>query len=142
MYKFETSYVSPHFKLEENNCPVVRAIDAIEGDYVINKYGHIRSDFAILTETNSQAEMAKALLSMQNSYNENSSQFDGMTFEQMVAVMRPRWCQLPGEVDRFEQYLIDNALDFYKQLRAEEERKNPEDVPDKPAVINPDVSYE
>ena len=136
MYRFKSFSDSPHVYLEVNNQPVVRAIDAVEGDFVINKFGHIRSDFAVLTETNSSAEMAKALMSMQSAYNDNSSQFDGMTFEQMVGVLRPRWCQLPGEVDRFEQYLIDNALDFYKSLRAKEELKNPEDVPEKPAVID------
>ena len=42
-----------------------------------------------------------------------------MTLNRWSAV-RPRWCQLPGEVDRFEQYLIDNALEFYKNLRKDE----------------------
>lgn len=96
------------------------AVDAVEGDFVINKYGHIRSDFAVLAESNNTLEMARALEQMKASYEASSSQFDGMTFEQMVATVRPRWCQLPNEVDRFEQYLIDNALEFYKTLRKDE----------------------
>ena len=95
-----------------------RSIDFVGEDFVVNKYGHIRSDFAVLVDTNTTAELAKALSQMQAAYQENSSQFDGMTFEQMVATVRPRWCQLPGEVDRFEQYLIDQALDFYKELKS------------------------
>lgn len=121
-----------------------RLIDANDGDFVINAFGHIRSDFAVLTDTNNSIELSKALMAMETAYQENSSQFDGLTFEQMVKVVRPRWCQLPGEVDRFEQYLIDEALDFYKKLRQDEidavenEEGAPEGaVPRTPATLAP-----
>lgn len=120
MYNFKGSYNSSCPVLKDKTQPIVRAIDSNDGDFVLNKYGHVRSDFAVLTDTNDSVELAKALANMQQMYNENSSQFDGLTFEQMVKAVRPRWCQLPGEVDRFEQYLIDEALDFYNKLRNEE----------------------
>lgn len=113
------------------------AVDSVDGDFVINKYGHIRSDFAVLAESNNTLEMARALEQMRASYEASSSQFDGMTFEQMVATVRPRWCQLPNEVDRFEQYLIDNALDFYKKLRADELDALKEENVDTTSVENP-----
>lgn len=106
---------------------IERVVDAVEDSFVINKYGHIRSDFAVLTDTCEANEFASMLSKMQAAYQDNSSQFDGMTFEEMITSIRPRWCQLPGEQDRFEQYLIDNALDFYKRLRAQEEQKLEDD---------------
>lgn len=120
VYNFQGRFNMLSRSIKDKTQPVVRAIDCNDGDFVKNKYGHIRSDFAVLTETNDSVELAKALSQMQAMYAENSSQFDGMTFEQMVKAVRPRWCQLPGEVDRFEQYLIDEALDFYKKLREDE----------------------
>lgn len=137
MYKYIAS--CPSFKAEVvNNQPVKVAVDAVEDSFVLNKYGHIRSDFAVLAESSSNLEMARALQQMQSMYEESSSQFDGMTFEEMVNAVRPRWCQLPNEVDRFEQYLIDNALDFYKKLRADEEdtlKDEGVETPSKPATL-------
>ena len=116
------------------NQPQIRAFDAIDGDFVINAYGHIRSDFATLVDSNDANEMARALQSMQASFAENSHLYDGMTFEEIVKTIRPRWCQFPGEVDRFEQYLIDEALDFYKELR--DASKNEDDYEEKPATLS------
>lgn len=140
MYKFIKKAISSASYLKSNNQPLVRAIDAVSEDFVINKYGHIRSDFAVLTDTTSNLEFARALANMQAQYQSDSSQFDGMTFEQMVKAVRPRWCQLPGEVDRFEQYLIDQALDFYNKLRADEKSMLEEEdaesaVPNNPATL-------
>ena len=121
MYKFISKYSSTSSKpIVVKNQKQSRSLDVIKEDFVINKFGHIRSDFAVLTDSCSNLEFAKALSQMQAQYDQSSSQFDGMTFEQMVSTVRPRWCQLPGEVDRFEQYLIDNALEFYKNLRKDE----------------------
>lgn len=120
MYKFISKSYNGSKGIAVSNQTVIRAVDSIEDDVVINKYGHVRNDFAILMDTSDGMEFARALANMQSAYEQNSSQFDGMTFEQMVSAVRPRWCQLPGEVDRFEQYLIDNALEFYKNLRQDE----------------------
>ena len=142
MYKFVKNSFSGSKGIAVSNQKIVRAGDSIEDDVVINKYGHVRNDFAILMDTSDGMEFARALANMQSAYEQNSSQFDGMTFEQMVSSVRPRWCQLPGEVDRFEQYLIDNALEFYKNLRKDEisnledEGVNAESVK-KPATLAP-----
>lgn len=145
MYKFKGNALHSAKSILVNNKPVVRAIDCVEGSFMVNKYGHIRSDFAVLTETTSGLEFAKALQNMQNCFVENSSQFDGLTFEEMVALVRPRWCQLPGEVDRFEQYLIDNALEFYKNLRKDEvnaieDEGGNADLLKKPATLAPETT--
>lgn len=142
MYKFEQKSFSGSKSISINNQLVVRPIDCIEDDVIINQFGHVRNDFAVLMDTSNGLEFARALSNMQAAYESNSSQFDGMTFEQMVSVVRPRWCQLPGEVDRFEQYLIDNALDFYKSLREDEVSALDEEGVDtesfkKPATLSP-----
>lgn len=128
------SYTQP---VTIKNQVVKVAVDAVEGDFVINKYGHIRSDFAVLAESNNTLEMARALEQMRASYEQSSSQYDGMNFEQMVATVRPRWCQLPNEVDRFEQYLIDNALEFYKTLRKDEISNLKDEDIDTSSIENP-----
>ena len=138
MYKFVNRVFNASPSIVVKNQKIERAIDCVEDSFVLNKYGHIRSDFAILVETSSQLEYAKALQNMQVAYEESSSQFDGMTFEEMVKCVRPRWCQLPGEVDRFEQYLIDEALDFYKKLRADEEQK----LEDDEQTVNPPATLQ
>lgn len=80
-----------------------------------NSEGFIRNDFSQLMERETQVGYMRALQAMQAYTEEHSN--EGKTFEEIVREVRPRWCQLNGEVDRFEQYLIDNALDFYKKLR-------------------------
>lgn len=86
--------------------------------YEFNEGGFIRNDFSQLQERENELGFARALSQMREYVEENTN--DGKTFEEIVASVRPRWCQLNGEIDRFEQYLIDNALDFYKKLRDKE----------------------
>lgn len=93
-----------------------RAFDTFESQgYEYNVCGFIRNDFSQLQERENELGYMRALAQMQEYYEENSN--EGKTFEEIIATVRPRWCQLNGEVDRFEQYCIDNALDFYKKLR-------------------------
>ena len=118
MYKFIPNKPVQLVVVEDNNQIVTRSYEKFdENSFVVNKFGHIRSDFAVLMESNSSAEMAKVLSRMQADFVSSSSRYDGMSFEEIVTSYKPRWCQMPGEVDRFEQYLIDNALDFYKKLK-------------------------
>lgn len=83
--------------------------------YEYNSHGFIRNDFSQLQERENQLGYMRALSQMQEYVEQHSN--EGKTFEEIVREVRPRWCQLNGEVDRFEQYLIDNALEFYKKLR-------------------------
>ena len=81
--------------------------------YEFNSNGFIRNDFSQLQERENDLGYLRALSAMQEFSSEHSN--EGKTFEQIIAEVRPRWCQLNGEVDRFEQYVIDNALDYYQK---------------------------
>lgn len=93
-----------------------RAFDSFSQlGYEFNDGGFIRNDISQLNERENSIGYMRALSQMQEYVEEHSN--EGKTFEEIVASVRPRWCQLNGEVDRFEQYCIDNALDFYKKLK-------------------------
>lgn len=83
--------------------------------FELNAKGFIRNDFSQLMERENQLGFMRALQAMQEYSEDNSN--DGKTFEEIVRSVRPRWCQLNGELDRFEQYCIDNAIDFYQRLK-------------------------
>lgn len=83
--------------------------------YEYNSAGFIRNDFSQLQERENELGYLRALSAMQEYTAEHSN--EGKTFEEIVREVRPRWCQLNGEVDRFEQYVIDNALDYYRKLK-------------------------
>lgn len=122
-----------------------RAFDTFSSQgYERNASGFIRNDFSQLQERENELGMMRALSQMQEYVAEHSN--EGKTFEEIVAAVRPRWCQLNGEVDRFEQYCIDNALEFYRKLKDEQSvpghiaKETMEgsgvEVPDKPAVVS------
>lgn len=99
-----------------------RAFDSFSSlGYEYNAAGFIRNDFSQLNERENELGFLRALSQMRD-YSELDSN-KGKTFEQIVSEIRPRWCQLPGEVDRFEQYCIDNALDYYKRLKDAETKE-------------------
>lgn len=98
-------------------------IDCPRGSYSRNSSGFIRNDFSELMDSQDSLSMSRALQKMQeyaNSEPDNSKK----TFEEIVAMVRPRWCQSPAEMDRFEVYCIDNALETYSKLKnLDEEQK-------------------
>lgn len=99
-----------------------RAFDSFSSmGYEYNAAGFIRNDFSQLNERENQIGFLRALSEMREFTEVDSNK--GKTFEQIVSEIRPRWCQLPGEVDRFEQYCIDNALDYYKRLKDAETKE-------------------
>lgn len=89
--------------------------------YEFNAAGFIRNDFSQLQERENELGYLRALSAMQE-YSEQHSN-EGKTFEEIIREVRPRWCQLNGEVDRFEQYVIDNALDYYRKLKDKETKE-------------------
>lgn len=116
-------YIRKNFHRHVSVSGSVRAFDnAVSLGYEFNESGFIRNDFSQLQERENEVGYLRALSQMREYVEQNSN--EGKTFEQIVAAVRPRWCQLNGEVDRFEQYLIDNALDFYKKLRDDGSKQN------------------
>lgn len=94
----------------------IRAFDSFDSQgYEFNHNGFIRNDFSQLQERENSVGFLRAVAQMQEYANEDTNK--GKTFEQIVAEIRPRWCQLNGEIDRFEQFCIDNAIQFYRELK-------------------------
>lgn len=88
---------------------------SVVSDYVINEAGHIRSDFAVLNETNDALAMQK-LLGRVMAYSEVDVN-KGKSLQQILSEIKPRVAETPAELDRFEKYCIDNALAFYRSLK-------------------------
>lgn len=101
-------------------------------DYVTNTSGFLRSDFAVLNQTNDELEMARVLARMQEV---NPEPNPDRPFEEILKSIKPRWCELPNEMDRFEQYCINNSLEYYrKYLPDGDETPDTEDLSAAPAV--------
>lgn len=111
---------SPHVsgKLLERSFDRVAALD-----FTVNKYGHIRSQFSVLMESNDSLEQARVLNAMQE-LTSNEPNNEGRSFRDLVREIKPRWCDTPAELDRFEQYCIENALEFYKTFESAEPPKS------------------
>lgn len=80
-----------------------------ECGFEYNEFGHIRSDFASLVNSQSLLVMQNAanrLKELQALEPDNSNK----TFEEVVASVRPRWCQSPKQMIEFQQYLLDNKI--------------------------------
>lgn len=96
----------------------IRIFDSENPDFTLNDDGHIRNDFSTLMAREDSRSMALALSRLRE-FDSQSNLPKGCTFEQAVKLIRPRWCQSPAEMDRFETYLIDNALDLYRKLKSD-----------------------
>lgn len=101
-----------------NKQRVIRVYDSQAGEYSVNSHGFLRSDFSELNAREDAYRYAAALSRMQE-LDAQSNLPENATLEDAVRLVRPRWCQSPAELDRFEQYCIDNALDFYNKLKSD-----------------------
>lgn len=117
MYVNKSVSVTHSAKVVVNGVRVIRAFDSQSGQYSVNANGHLRSDFAELMAKQDTISMQRALQHMQELQANEVNIPQDATFEDVCKLVRPRWCQSPAELDRFEQYCIDNALDFYKSLK-------------------------
>lgn len=122
MYKFNKPYQIAVNPVLVHGVRVKRVYECNQSDFALNSSGFIRNDFSTLVETEDRYMMSVVLSRMQELSNEKDN--SNKSFEELVRAIRPRWCQSPAEMDRFEQYCIDNALEFYKKLKAD----TPDDV--------------
>lgn len=117
------SNFSPTFGNDNKDLNSRILIDCPRGSYSRNSSGFIRNDFSELMDSQDALSMSRALQKMQE-YANNEPDNSKKTFEEIVAMVRPRWCQSPAEMDRFEVYCIDNALETYSKLKnLDEEQK-------------------
>lgn len=98
-----------------------------ECGFEFNEFGGIRSDFAILVNSQSLLVMQQAanrLREIQALEPDNSSK----SFEDIVREIRPRWCQSPKQIMEFQKYLIDNRIkpleEEVERLRVEKEQQD------------------
>ena len=122
MYNNRFGTLSSGMPFKVNKHVVVRAFDSsLVSDYTVNSCGYLRSDFSELNERNDSLSMARLLARLQEVSEDDSNK--GKSFEELLDMLRPRSCQTPAELDRFEQYCIDKALDFYNNLKKSEVAK-------------------
>lgn len=123
MYKGKINFFRHSSPIKKNGIRVIRVFDSQSGLYSVNSNGFLRSDFAELNAREDNLSYAAALSRMRELDSSNNLPINA-TLEDAVRLVRPRWCQSPAELDRFEQYCIDNALDFYNKLK----ENTPDDV--------------
>lgn len=112
---YQSNFV-PSAESQQNDLHARILIDCPVGSYSRNSSGFIRNDFSELMDSQDALSMSRALQKMNeiaSSEEDNSKK----TFEEIVSIVRPRWCQSPAEMDRFEVYCIDNALETYSKLK-------------------------
>lgn len=122
MYKAKSPRCTITLVPKESNLidsATVRPIDTFESaNYMLNSFGHIRNDFATLSDSQDELQFQRTLSRMQELHSEPTAK--DASFDELVSTLRPRWCQTPAELDRFEQYVIDNELDFYKSVQSKQ----------------------
>lgn len=123
MYLNRSKYTKSHSVIKVNGQRMIRQYDHLTGDYSVNDNGFLRNDFSELNARNDSYHMALALSRLRE-FKSQGNLPPNATLEDAVKLIRPRWCQSPAELDRFEVYLMDHALDLYKSLKSE----TPEDV--------------
>lgn len=97
-------------------------IEYVTGDYTRNIYGWLRNDFAELQESNDSLSMARILQRMQEFKDSGGDNAD-KSFDEIISLVKPRWCQSPAELDRFELWCINNALEQYSKLKELDEQQ-------------------
>lgn len=116
-------YKSSYIPVFNDSLPVndsgnvqTRVVVVTSGDYDRNSFGFIRSDFAMLAASQDAMSLQKALSKMQEFAATEVDNSD-KSFEEICQQIIPRFVQSPAELDRFELYCIDNALDTYAKLK-------------------------
>lgn len=93
-----------------------RAYDSFEQcGFELNHHGTIMSDFAQLVNSQSLLVMQQAAHRLQEikAVQPDTSQ---MSHEELVSMVRPRWCQSPLQMQRFDDYLIEHKIAGYEEL--------------------------
>lgn len=104
-----------------------RAYESFEdAGFEFNEFGHIRSDFASLIESQSVLVMQQAANRLRElrSIQPDTSK---MSFDEIVSTIRPRWVQSPKKIMEFEDYLLSKNIEGFESIKAEiEERRRSE----------------
>lgn len=83
----------------------------LDDTITFNQFGFLRSDFAVLNDMQDQISFeaaAKRLQELQSMEPDNSK----LSFDQIVEQIRPRWCQHPDDIIKFQQFLISRNIDL------------------------------
>lgn len=84
-------------------------------EFNLNQFGHLRSAVSALAHCQSMAEYEMIARNL----SQRPAQFgctEGMKFSDAIRVLKPRWCQMPSELNMFADAL---ASDDYTRLQAE-----------------------
>lgn len=109
--------------MENGHRTTIRAMETWkEAGFELNQFGHIRSDFATLVETQSVLVMQQAanrLRELKAIEPDNSKK----SFDEIIREIRPRWCQSPKEVLAFEDWLIAQNISGLEDVKADIEKR-------------------
>lgn len=129
MYKFVRKCKQRNIAVINNVPQEFMLVDTFsQSGFELNEFGCIRSDFSQLVNSQSLLVMNQAAnrlkeLSAIEPDNTNKS------FEEIVASVRPRWCQSPKQMMEFEKYLIDRRLiPLEKEVEELKAKKDAEEI--------------
>lgn len=110
-----SSYSVP---LDKDNKPVgLRQFTRFsDGGFELNEFGYIRNDISQLLSVQNQLSFQRALQTFKSNQLNVMSFPAGMSHEEMIKELRPRWCQLPYQQRAFAEYLTEEKAD---QIRKE-----------------------
>ena len=91
-------------------CPRLTPVDKFAvAEFNKNDHGHVRGIVSALAHCQSLAEYEMICRNL----SQRPAQFgctDGMTFEQAIRTLKPRWCQMPSELNMFAQSLASGDM--------------------------------
>lgn len=113
MYKNRyKSFVSNSPRVDDKGAPIgVRKFQQLsDTEFELNEFGYIRNDISILVRRQNTLSFERSLEAFRSSASEVDSPYKGMSDDEIIASIRPRWCQLPAQVRQFEEWLIDKKI--------------------------------
>ena len=101
-----------------------------DAQFVKNEYGYIRSDISQLMQSQNQLQFAKLAERLQSTISERGLDTSKMCDEEIISLVRPRWCQSPAQKIAFEEYLLSQRI---AGLEAWKAKKDAEEAAQKEA---------
>lgn len=133
--KYKATIAIFHQPLNDDNKPIGQRqfTRFSDGGFELNEYGYVRNDISQLLSVQNELSFNRAI----QRFKENTSSIQnfpaGMTHEQLISELRPRWCQLPYQQRAFAEYLTEERakliLDEIDKYNKVDEKVNIDSTP-------------
>lgn len=107
-----------------------------DGGFELNEYGYIRNDISQLLSVQNELSFNRAIQRFRSNSQAVQNYPAGMTHEQLISELRPRWCQLPYQQRAFAEYLTEERanqilqeIDGIKAAQEKQETPAPASAP-------------